>query len=327
MPLLMQILTDDVLIRGDGEMLRSLSIGILLLFVFRALLTLLQGVLVGHFGQKLQLQMVLHYGQHLLRLPLSYFESRRSGEVVSRLDDIQRLNDLVANLTLGLPGQFCIALVSLIWMWQYSGALTMAALAGFALVVATQLAVLPALHRRTQQLLVQSAQNQGFLVELFSGQALLKTTQATPQAWQEFQRNQGRIARQSWGVGLLDLQTSTATGFLGQAIGIGLLWYGSVFVLQQQLSIGQLLAFNGMGANVLAFLAGLGGVSQELITSRVVMARLDDALQHPLETDTAKGEQQARIAADADIVCEDVSFHHPGRAALLDHAARAPSAS
>jgi ATP-binding cassette subfamily B protein len=319
MPLLMQILTDDVLIRGDGEMLRSLSIGILLLFVFRALLTLLQGVLVGHFGQKLQLQMVLHYGQHLLRLPLSYFESRRSGEVVSRLDDIQRLNDLMANLTLGLPGQFCIALVSLIWMWQYNGALTLAALAGFGMVVATQLAVLPALHRRTQQLLVQSAQNQGFLVELFSGQALLKTTQATPQAWQEFQRNQGRIARQSWGVGLLDLQTSTATSFLGQAIGIGLLWYGSVFVLQQQLSIGQLLAFNGMGANVLAFLAGLSGVSQELITSRVVMARLDDALQHPLETDTAKGVQQARIPADADILCEDVSFHHPGRAALLDH--------
>jgi ATP-binding cassette subfamily B protein len=319
MPLLMQVLTDDVLVRGDGDMLRSLAIGIMLLFVFRALLNLLQGVLVGHFGQKLQLQMVLHYGQHLLRLPLSYFESRRSGEVVSRLDDIQRLNALVANITLGLPGQLCIALVSLIWMWQYSGSLTLAALAGYALVVATQLAVLPALHRRTQQLLVQSAQNQGFLVELFSGQALLKTTQATPQAWQEFQRNQGRIARQAWGVGLLDLQTSTATGFLGQAIGIGLLWYGSLFVLQQQLSIGQLLAFNGMGANVLAFLAGLSGVSQELITSRVVMARLDDALQHPLETDTAKGEQQARIPGDADIVCEEVSFHHPGRAALLDH--------
>jgi len=318
MPLLMQVLTDDVLVRGDGEMLRSLAIGILLLFVFRALLNLLQGVLVGHFGQKLQLQMVLHYGQHLLRLPLSYFESRRSGEVVSRLDDIQKLNALIANLTLGLPGQFCIALISLIWMWQYSGSLTVAALVGYLLVVATQLAVLPALHRRTQQLLVQSAHNQGFLVELFSGQALLKTTQATPQAWQEFQRNQGRIARQAWGVGLLDLQTSTATGFLGQAIGIGLLWYGSVFVLQQQLSIGQLLAFNGMGANVLAFLAGLSGVSQELITSRVVMARLDDALQHPLETDTAKGVQQARIPADADIVCEDVSFHHPGRTALLD---------
>jgi ABC-type bacteriocin/lantibiotic exporter with double-glycine peptidase domain len=319
MPLLMQILTDDVLIRGDGEMLRSLAIGILLLFVLRALLNLLQGVLVGHFGQKLQLQMVLHYGQHLLRLPLSYFENRRSGEVVSRLDDIQKLNALIANLSLGLPGQLCIALISLAWMWHYSGSLTLAALFGYSFVIATQVALLPTLHRRTQGLLVQSAHNQGFLVELFSGQALLKTTQATPQAWQEFQRNQGRLARKAWGVGLLDLQASTVTGFLGQTIGVLLLWYGSVFVLRQQLSIGQLLAFNGMGANVLAFLAAFSGVSQELITSRVVMARLDDALQHPLETDSARGSQHALIPADGDLVCRGLSFHHPGRMALISN--------
>jgi hypothetical protein len=81
MPLVMQILTDDVLVRGDSSLLRSLAIGILALFMLRSLLGLLQGVLVGHFGQKLQLQMVLHYGQHLLRLPLTYFESRRSGEL------------------------------------------------------------------------------------------------------------------------------------------------------------------------------------------------------------------------------------------------------
>ena len=147
----------------------------------------------------------------------------------------------------------------------------------------------------------------------------LKTTQATPQAWQEFQRNQGRLARKAWGVGLLDLQASTVTGFLGQTIGVLLLWYGSVFVLRQQLSIGQLLAFNGMGANVLAFLAAFSGVSQELITSRVVMARLDDALQHPLETDSARGSQHALIPADGDLVCRGLSFHHPGRMALISN--------
>ena len=319
MPLLMQILTDDVLVRGDGEMLRTLAIGILALFLLRALLNLLQGVLVGHFGQKLQLQMVLHYGQHLLRLPLTYFESRRSGEVVSRLDDIQKLNQLIANLALGLPGQFCIAVISLVWMGLYSTPLTMAALLGYALVIGSQLAVLPTLHRRTQGLLVQSAENQGFLVELFRGQTLLKTTQGSPQAWQEFQRNEGRLARLAWSVGLLDLKASTASGFLGNVTSVVLLWYGSTFVLSQQLSIGQLLAFNGMGANVLAFLAALGGLSQELITSKVVMARLDDALQHPDETSVVRGVQQASIAADADIVCSDLSFHHPGRCALMEH--------
>jgi ATP-binding cassette subfamily B protein len=320
MPLLMQILTDDVLVRGGEEMLRSLVIGILVLFLIRGMIGLLQGVLVGHFGQKLQLQMVLHYGQHLLRLPLTYFECHRSGKVVSRLEDIAKLNQLIANLVLGLPGQCCIAFISIVWMWQYNSSLTLAALLGFSLVIGCQLAVLQALHRRTQDLLVQYADNQGFLVELFRSQILLKTTQSIPQAWQEFQRNQGRLARLAWSVGLLDLKASTATTILGSFTTIILLWYGSTFVLSQQLSIGQLLAFNGMGANVLAFLAAVGGLSQELITSRVVMARLDDALQHPAETAAASnGKLKASIPANSDILCADITFHHSGRCALIEH--------
>ena len=112
MPLLLQVLTDDVLVRGDGGMLAALSIGLLLLFALRSVFSFMQGLLVGHFGQKLQLQMVLHYGQRLLQLPLDYFEGRRSGEVVSRLDDIQQLNQLFGNLVLGLPSQLCMALCS-----------------------------------------------------------------------------------------------------------------------------------------------------------------------------------------------------------------------
>ena len=318
MPLLMQILTDDVLVRADGEMLRSLVFGILILFLLRSILNLLQGVLVGHFGQKLQLQMVLHYGRHLLQLPLSYFESRRSGEVVSRVDDIQRLNNLVANLVLGLPSQLCIAVISLIWMWQYSVSLTLAALLGYVTVVVAQLVLLPGLHRSTQGMLLQSADNQGFLVELFRSQALLKTSQAHPQAWDEFQRRQGRLARLSWGVSLLDLKASTATGLLGHVTSVLLLWYGSSFVLSKQLSIGQLLAFNGMGANVLAFLAGLTALSQELITARLVMERLNDALHHPLDGSASSGRQEARIPENADIICDHIIFNHPGRCALID---------
>ncbi len=318
MPLLMQILTDDVLVRGDSEMLRSLAIGILLIFGVRALIDLLQGTLVGHFGARVQLQMILHYGQHLLQLPLSYFEGRRSGEVVSRLGDIQQINQLVSQLVLGLPGQSCIALVSLLWMTSYSGPLTLAALAGYLLVIGCQLVVLPTLHRRTQALVVQASDNQGLLVEFFRAAPLLKTTQGSAQAWQEYQRDYGRLAHLGWNLGLLDLRTSTVMGLIGSFTSIGLLWYGSSFVLDRSLSIGQLLAFNGMGANVLAFLAALSGVSQELITSRVVMNRLNDALHHPVEGAGDGARQQAQLSGSADIECRGVTFHHPGRRPLLD---------
>ena len=319
MPLVMQVLTDDVLVRADKQMLTSLSIAIVALFFVRALIDLLQGTLVGHFGHKLQLQMLLHYGRHLLQLPLAYFENRRSGEVVSRIEDIQQVNQLIGNLVLGLPGQFCIAMVSLCLMLTYSGPLTLAALSGYLLVIGLQLAALPLLHRQTREMVVQSADNQGFLVELFRSAPLLKTTQATTQAWQEFQRDFGRLSHLSWNLGLLDLRLSTSSGLIGSITSIALLWYGSSFVLSKELSIGQLLAFNGMGGNVLGFLAAIGGLSQELVTSRVVVDRLNDVLHHPQEQTIAKGRQQAKIPSDADIVCQGVSFHHPGRLALIDN--------
>lgn len=317
MPLLMQVLTDDVLVRGDTPMLGSLCIGIMVLFGLRSLISLLQGHLVGHFGQKLQLQMVLHYGHRLLQLPIAYFESHRSGEVVSRISDIQKINELITNLVLGLPSQLGIAVISLLWMWHYNHTLTLVALACYLLVVLGNLVFLPAIQRTTRRLLVHSAENQGFLVEIFRAANLLKTTDASQQAWQEYQRNFGRLAHLSWGTMRLHLQEATATELLGQITGVALLWFGSGFVISQQLSIGQLLAFNGMGVNVIGFLAGLSAISQELITAQVVVKRLGEVLEREVEDPAASRKHRVLISPDAAIRCEGLGYHHPGRRALL----------
>ncbi len=318
MPLLMQVLTDDVLLRGDNGMLASLSIGLMLLFGFRSLLNLFQGHMVGYFGQKLQLQMVMHYGQRLLGLPIRYFESHRSGEVVSRISDIQHLNSLMTQVVLGLPSQLCIAIVSLFLMWAYNPSLTLAALACYCIVLVSNLCFLPAQQKLSRQLLVKSADNQGFLVELFRGITVLKTSEATVQAWEEYQRNFGRLAHMSWSALRLDLQESTITGLLGSVTSIGLLWYGSSFVIGQQLSIGQLLAFNGMGANVLGFLAGLSGISQEILRADVVIKRMADVLEREPEAAANASKHSVTLTGHDDLVCDQVTFHHPGRRPLLD---------
>jgi ABC-type bacteriocin/lantibiotic exporter with double-glycine peptidase domain len=130
-------------------------------------------------------------------LPLSYFEGRRSGEVVSRIADVNAINQLVSQIVLGLPSQFFIALVSLGLMLFYSWELTLASLAAFVITV-INLLFLPALRQKTRNQIVLGTENQGFLVETFRGVQLLKTTQATPQAWQEYQTNYGRLANLGW---------------------------------------------------------------------------------------------------------------------------------
>ncbi|CAK6689926.1 hypothetical protein I1E95_09545 [Synechococcus sp. CBW1107] len=173
-------------------MIGLLALGMLLLFLLRNLISLLQGHLVGHFAQRMQLRMLLEYGHKLLRLPMTYFDSHPSGEVVSRISNVSRINGMLA----------------------YGPALTAASLLTFVVVVCSNLMFLPALRQKTRRLIVESAGNQGFLMEAFRGAQVLKTTEATPQVWDEYQSNFGTLSHLRRNTLQLSLFSSTTTNLL-----------------------------------------------------------------------------------------------------------------
>ncbi|MEH2002083.1 MAG: peptidase domain-containing ABC transporter [Nostoc sp.] len=316
-PLMMQLLTDDVLVRGDTQLLTVVAIGAIAMSLFSSAIGLVQSHLIGHFGQRLQLGLVLEYGRQLLRLPLSYFEGRRSGEVVSRIADVNHINQLVSQIVLGLPSQFFIALVSLGFMLFYSWGLTLASLAAFIIVTLVNLLFLPALRQKTRNAIVLGTENQGFLVETFRGVQVLKTTQATPQAWQEYQANYGRLANLGWSMMKLGLYSGTITSIISTFTSIALLWLGSYLVINRTLSIGQLLAFSGMSGNFLGFLGSLIGLVDEFITAQIVIQRLTEVIDATPEDEKDEKKPWAELKGNIDITCTNLNFHHAGRVDLL----------
>ncbi|MEW6497166.1 MAG: peptidase domain-containing ABC transporter [Cyanobacteriota bacterium] len=317
-PLMMQLLTDDVLVRGDTQLLTTVAIGVIAMNLFKSAIGLVQSHLIGHFGQRLQLGLILEYGRQLLHLPLSYFEARRSGEVVSRIADVNAINSLVSQIVLGLPSQFFIALVSLGFMLLYSWQLTLASLTAFVIVTLVNLLFLPALRQKTRSLIVKGTENQGFLVETFRGIQVLKTTQSTPQAWQEYQTNYGRLANLGWSTMKLGLYSSTITSILSNLTSIALLWLGSYLVINHTLSIGQLLAYNGMSGSFLGFLGSAIGLIDEFITAQVVIQRLTEVIDATPEDENDEKKPWAQIKGNANITCTHLNFHHAGRVDLLE---------
>lgn len=317
LPVMMQVLTDDVLVRRDSQLLMTVGIAVIALNIFRSLISLIQSHLIAHFGQRLKLGLNLDYGFKLLNLPLSYFDARRSGEVVSRLADVRQIHTLISQLVLGLPSQFFIALVSLGMMLFYSYQLTLVAIVAFGAIIGINLLFFPSLQQKTRRLIVESAENQGFLVETFRGAIALKTSQATPQAWSEYQRNFGRLANLEWGAMQLEIYTSTVTQLVGSIAAIALLWVGSYLVIERTLSIGQLIAFTGMSGNLFEFLSMVVNLVDEFITAQVVIQRLGEVLESPAEEDYSQPKPRVRIRASKDITCTDLNFHHVGRVALL----------
>ena len=109
---------------------------------------------------------------------------------------------------------------------------------------------------------------------------------------------------------------------LSSLTNIGLLWLGSYFVINRTLSIGQLLAFNGMSGNFLSFLSSVVGLVNEFITAQVVIRRLTEVLDAIAEDEKDSKKAWAEITVDTDIVCTNLNFHHQGRVDLLKNFTR-----
>lgn len=316
-PLLIQILTDDVLVRGDFDLLVTVAIAVTVMISFSSVMQLIQAHLVAHFAQRLELGLALDFGRQILQLPLSYYESHRSGEIVSRLRDIREINLLVSQVVISLPSQSFIALVSLGLMLIYSWKLTAATIVVASLMSVSTLLFLPALQQKTRDVLVTDTENQGLLVETFKGALTLKTSNAAPQAWEELQSRFGQLANVTFRllqIGILNQVFSTLVSGLGS---LAVLCFGSVLVMRQEMTIGQLLAFNAMSRNFTTLIGTVLNFVDEFARAKTATQRITDIIDATPEISSAVPKDWAAIPANADITCSDLNFHHIGRVALL----------
>jgi ATP-binding cassette subfamily C protein len=319
-PFLLQILTDDVLVRGDTKLLTTVAIAVVVMNFISSSLSFVQSNLIAHFAQRLQLGLVLEFGRQILRLPLSYYESRRSGEIISRLRDIDQINQLVAQVIVGLPSQFFIALISFGFMVFYSWKLTVVAVVIAVVMTLSTIVFQPSLQQKTRELLVTEAETQGVLVETFKGALTIKTTTAAPQFWDELQTRFSKLANLTLRTIQISIINHTFSSFISGIGSIILLWFGGNLVINpsENLSIGQLLAFSSMNGSFLGLIGSVISFVDEFTRAKTATQRLTEVIDATPENEGDGRKPFANIAADTDIFCTNVNFHYAGRIDLLE---------
>jgi ATP-binding cassette, subfamily C, bacterial len=316
-PFLIQILTDDVLIRGDTSLLATVSIAVMMLAVVSNVLKLVEYNLVANLAQRLELGMTLEFGSKLLRLPLSYFETRRSGEIVSRLEDVSSINNLISDIVVELPSRFFTAVVSFVLMLFYSPSLTLLSVAIAVVMTGLILLFVPVLRRRSRRVLELDAENQGILVETFKGALTFKTTSSEPQIWEELQGRYGRLANEEYRTTQLGIANGRLSSIVSSFGGILLLWYGSTLVINEHLSIGQLLAFNGMNANFVGLISFVVGFVDDFARAQAAVQRFGEVLDATEESEDNISKALVELSPQFNIACQDLRFFYPGRVDLL----------
>ena len=319
-PFLLQILTDDILVRSDTKLLTTVVISVVVMNIISNSILFVQSNLIAHFAQQLQLGLVLEFGRQILRLPLTYYETHRSGEIVNRLQNIDQINQLVAQVVVGLPSQFFVSLISLGFMFFYSWKLSLTALLISVVMTTSTIIFQPTLQKKTNELLVTEAETQGVLVETFKGALTIKTTASSRQFKDELDSRFNRLAALTFRTMQIGIINNTFSGFISGIGSVILLWFGSYLVIKpaENFSIGQLLAFNSMNGNFVSLINTTIHFVDEFTRVKTATRLLTEVIDAtPEEEDNGK-KPFATISDHADIICTNLTFHYPGFINLLE---------
>ena len=187
-PLFFQVVIDKVLVHKGLTTLEVLVAGLLVVSVFDVVMGGLRTYLFSHTTSRVDAELGAKLFAHLTHLPLAYFQSRRVGDTVARVRELETIREFLTSSALTVCIDLLFAVVFLAVMWLYSPTLLLIVLATLPLYAAVVMLVGPALRRKLDEKFARGAENQSFLVEAVTGVETLKAQAVEPQAQNRWER-------------------------------------------------------------------------------------------------------------------------------------------
>lgn len=277
-PLFTQVVIDKVLVHKGLTTLHVLTIGMITLALFEAILGGLRTYLFSHTTNRIDVGLGAQLFRHVLALPLAYFEARRVGDTVARIRELEHIRQFLTSnsVTVVLDLLFTVVLLSV--MLFYSITLTLVVLVTIPLYAAISIIITPIIRTRLNEKFNRGAENQAFLVESISGIQTVKAMAVEPPLQRKWEEQLAAYVQASFRASSLITVTSQVASFINRATMIAILWFGAYQVMNGDLSIGQLIAFNMLTGQVTSPMLRIVNLWQEFQQVGVSMQRLGDVL-------------------------------------------------
>ncbi|MFN7351037.1 MAG: type I secretion system permease/ATPase, partial [Dolichospermum sp.] len=326
-PLITQVIIDKVMVQESLATLDVMAIALLLVATFESILGILRLFIFTHTARRLDLSLSAQLFRHLMRLPLAYFESRRVGDTVARVQELEQIRQFLTGTALTVILDSIFAIVYLGLMFYYNIPLTFVALAVLPLFATLTIIATPILRNWLNETFNRSADSQSFLVETITGIHSVKAHAAEPIARERWEGLFARFIRTSFKASTTSNISSNIGDFLTKFSTLIILWFGAKLVIDHQLTIGQLIAFQMLSGRVTSPLLRLVQLWQNLQQVLLSVDRIGDILNAAPETEAGtglvlpplKGEinfEQVffRYSANTEPVLKGISFHvKPGQ--------------
>lgn len=288
-PLITQVIIDKVMVQESLATLDVMAIALLLVAIFESILGILRLFIFTHTARRLDLSLSAQLFRHLMRLPLAYFESRRVGDTVARVQELEQIRQFLTGTALTVILDSIFAVVYLGLMFYYNITLTFVALAVLPLFATLTIVATPILRNWLNQTFNRSADSQSFLVETVTGIHSVKAHAAEPVARERWEGLFARFIRTGFKASTTSNISSNIGDFLTNFSTLLILWFGAKLVIEHQLTVGQLIAFQMLSGRVTGPLLRLVQLWQNLQQVLLSVDRIGDILNAAPEAEAGTG--------------------------------------
>jgi ATP-binding cassette, subfamily B, bacterial HlyB/CyaB len=316
-PLFFQVVMDKVLVHRGLTTLDVLVVGLIVIVLFESVLTTLRTYVFSHTTSRIDVELGARLFRHLVSLPLAYFQSRRVGDSVARVRELENIRSFLTGnaLTLVLDVMFSVIFIAV--MFAYSVPLTLIVLVSLPLYVGLSLVLVPILRARLNEKFARGAENQALLVETVTGIQTVKANALEPSLAKRWDDQLAAYVSASFKTSTLASYGHEGINLIGKLISAAMLWYGAKLVMNQELSVGQFVAFNMFSQRVAQPIMRMAQLWTDFQQTGISMARLGDILNTRTEVPPTSTAQlpalQGRIQFDA------VSFRYRPEAPPVLH--------
>ncbi len=282
-PLFTQVIINKVLVHHSADTLKLLVTGMIGICIYGAWLNGLRSYLFNHHISKVDVMLSARLFKHVMALPINFFEKYRIGDIVSRLGELDKIRGFIVGSAFTTIIDSAFALIYLVIMFFYSRSLTFITIVTLGCYVLLNLILTPLFRRRLNKKFKLSTENQSFMIETITGIQTVKTMAAEQYFITKWDEMLSRYVKSVFTTANIDNLGNNAAQLIQQLSMIGILWAGVYQVMNNQLTVGELIAFQMYANFVVSPVLRLITLWQKFHETREALDRLGDIVNEQPE--------------------------------------------
>lgn len=282
-PLFFQVVIDKVLTHHAYSTLYVLVAGLALVGIFDVVLQYLRTYALAHSTNRIDVELGRRLFYHLMRLPMAYFETRPAGQTVARIRELETVRQFLTGQALFSTIDLVFSIIFVAVLFAYSTTLTLILLATIPIYVLIGIFMRPLLREKIKERFNRGAVSQQFLVESVVGMHTIKAAAVEPIIQAQWEERLAAYVETSFKTTMLSAGGQNAIQYASKLTTALTLLFGAHAVMQGDLTVGALIAFNMIAAQTIQPILRLSQLWQDFQQVQVSVERLGDILNFPAE--------------------------------------------